>query len=148
MTNGEKFKEIFPIMQVDEGVSDVYVWTPNHDATVISIDWWNAEYKEPTTKNDLGVDCISRADAIQAMQDKAKKLTNEDTINGLCGAVAILFDLPSVTPQELKTGHWNNIPKYKDIAWQCSECKHFTTMKHNFCPNCGCHMVEPQESEE
>ena len=54
---------------------------------------------EPTPKNNLGVDCISRADAIQAMQDKAKKLTNEDTINGLCGAVAILFDLPSVTPQ-------------------------------------------------
>ena len=68
---------------------------------------------QPTTKNDLAVDgcihkcidkptedCISRADAIKAMQDKAKKLTNEDTINGLCGAVAILFDLPSVTPQE------------------------------------------------
>ena len=41
---------------------------------------------EPTNKNDLGVDLISRADAIRAMQDKAKKLTNEDTINGLCGA--------------------------------------------------------------
>ena len=53
-----------------------------------------------TTKNDLGVDCISRADAIKAMQDKAKELTNEDTINGLCGAVAILFELSSVTPQE------------------------------------------------
>lgn len=47
MTNGEKFREIFSISQVDEGVSDVYVWTHNHDATVISIDWWNAEYKEP-----------------------------------------------------------------------------------------------------
>ena len=60
------------------------------------------EKQEPTTKNDLGVDCISRADAIKAMQNKAKKLKNEDTINGLCGAVAILFDLPSVTPQEPK----------------------------------------------
>jgi len=55
---------------------------------------------EPTTKNNLGVDCISRADAIQAMQDKAKKLKNEDTINGLCGAVAILYEMSSVTPQE------------------------------------------------
>lgn len=51
------------------------------------------------TKNDLGVDCISRADAIKAMQNKAKKLKNEDTINGLCGAVAILYEMPSVTPQ-------------------------------------------------
>ena len=63
---------------------------------------------EPATKNNLGVDCISRADAIKAMQDKAKKLKNEDTINGLCGAVAILFDLPSVTPQE---------PRCKDCKW-------------------------------
>ena len=62
---------------------------------------WENQYT-PTTKNDLGVDLISRADAIKAMQDKAKKLKNEDTINGLCGAVAILFDMPSVIPQEPK----------------------------------------------
>ena len=71
---------------------------------------------EPTAENDLSseleknskklekdfgeLDCISRADAIQAMQDKAKKLKNEDTINGLCGAVAILYEMSSVTPQE------------------------------------------------
>ena len=42
--------------------------------------------------------------------------------------------------QEPKTGHWNEIPKYKDIAWQCSKCEHFTTMKHNYCPNCGVDM--------
>ena len=64
--------------------------------------------QEPTTKNDLEVDLISRADAIKAMQDKAKKLKNEDTINGLCGAVAILFDMPSVTPQE---------PRCKECKW-------------------------------
>ena len=52
-------------------------------------------------EKDFGeLDCISRADAIQAMQDKAKKLTNEDTINGLCGAVAILYEMSPVTPQE------------------------------------------------
>lgn len=66
------------------------------------------EEQESTTKNDLGVDLISRADAIKAMQDKAKKLTNEDTINGLCGAVAILLEMPSVTPQE---------PRCKDCKW-------------------------------
>ena len=55
MTNGEKFKEIFSITQVDEGELYAYAWLPNHDAAEISIDWWNAEYKEPTTKNDLGV---------------------------------------------------------------------------------------------
>ena len=52
-------------------------------------------------------DCISRAEAIKAMEDKAKGLKNLDTINGLCGAVAILFDLPSVQPKP-KTSTWNH----------------------------------------
>ena len=52
MTNGEKFKEVFKISQVDEGELYAYVWLPNHDAAEISIEWWNAEYEEPTTKND------------------------------------------------------------------------------------------------
>ena len=42
--------------------------------------------------------------------------------------------------QQQKTGHWDDIPRYKDIAWYCSECQRFTTMKHNFCPNCGADM--------
>ncbi len=45
--------------------------------------------------------------------------------------------------QEPKIGHWNDIPKYENIAWLCSECEHFTTMKHKYCPNCGAKMVEP-----
>ena len=44
--------------------------------------------------------------------------------------------------QEPRKGHWKDIPGYKDIAWCCSECEHFTTMKHNFCPNCGTRMKE------
>ena len=49
---------------------------------------------------------------------------------------------------KIKVGHWIDIPKYKDIAWQCSECEYFTTLKHSYCPNCGAKMVEPQESED
>ena len=47
MTNGEKFKQIFSITQVDEGELYAFAWLPNHDAAEFSIDWWNAEYKEP-----------------------------------------------------------------------------------------------------
>jgi hypothetical protein len=50
--------------------------------------------------------------------------------------------------KEPKTGHWNDIPNYKDIAWRCSECKHFAAMKHNYCPCCGARMVEPQERSD
>lgn len=61
MTNGEKFREVFSISQVDEGKLYAFAWLPNHDVAEISIDWWNAEYEEPTPKKNLVVeDCISR----------------------------------------------------------------------------------------
>lgn len=44
MTNGEKFKEIFGVSQVDDGDLNVYVWLPNHDAIEIPLEWWNAPY--------------------------------------------------------------------------------------------------------
>ena len=47
MTNGEKFKEIFSVTQVDDCDLNVYAWLPNHDAIEIPLEWWNAEYKEP-----------------------------------------------------------------------------------------------------
>ena len=52
MTNGEKFKEVFRISQVDEGELCVFVWLPNHDAIEISIDWWNAPYKAESEDSD------------------------------------------------------------------------------------------------
>ena len=53
--------------------------------------------QEPTTKNDLGVDCISRADVLKLMQD------NWHTHNGDWAMQESMDDiraLPSVTPQE------------------------------------------------
>ena len=55
MTNGEKIKAIFPNAQIDEGMLEMYVWL-DHEPAQFTKDWWNAEYKEPTTKNDLADD--------------------------------------------------------------------------------------------
>lgn len=33
---------------------------------------------------------------IKAIEEKAKRLSNADTINGLCGAVALIFDEPTI----------------------------------------------------
>ena len=171
MTNGEKFQQIFAVSQVDECDLNVYAWLPCHDAIEIPLEWWNTNYSEiptgSTTKNDLGVDCVSRADAIKAMQDKAKKLKNEDTINGLCGAVAILFDMPSVTSQPRK-GHWKLVQRGKAIDVCCSNCEAvrikgyaynytidelnkedinecFGSAEMRFCPNCGSDNREVEE---
>lgn len=101
---------------------------------------------------------ISLQDAIKAIDEKAKRIKNEDTLNGLAGAVGILFDLPSVKPQEPKTGHWeevgeeyiqvydlNGIPSCGDERI-CSECGFETVFigehcsQYKFCPNCGAKM--------
>ncbi len=50
MTNGEKIKEIFPFMIVvftTESQIGIYFVKNQHSATVFSLDFWNAEYKEP-----------------------------------------------------------------------------------------------------
>lgn len=53
MTNGEKFKEIFEVSQVDVGELYAYMWLPSHDAVYIPRDWWDAEYKEQAESEDI-----------------------------------------------------------------------------------------------
>ena len=68
--------------------------------------------------------------------------------------------------QEPKTVHWiddneNEIDaQYGRHLYKCSECNEYANAfvggtedwwdleKPNYCPNCGCRMVEPQESED
>jgi hypothetical protein len=40
---------------------------------------------------------------IKAIEEKAKRLSNADTINGLCGAVALIFDAPTIIEAEKTT---------------------------------------------
>ena len=121
---------------------------------------YQLEY-ERTTKENLAdaEDCINRDGAIKALGYDIKHFEFKSGVSKHMDDIAKLLNtiyetqvnnikaLPSVTPQEPRKGHWDDIPKYKDIAWRCSECEHFTTMKHNYCPNCGAKMIEPQESE-
>ena len=63
--------------------------------------------------------------------------------------------LPSVNPQQ-RVGHWIQTEEKDDaepcILWECSCChKEFRGVVHkvsNYCPKCGCRMVEPQERSE
>lgn len=59
--------------------------------------------------------------------------------------------LPSVNPQEPKTGHWI-LGGYDEYYYICDRCKfvaseYYAKPKFHYCPNCGARMVEPQESE-
>ena len=69
MTNGEKIKSTFPHydIEIDEHKGYVKVF---YEAfyTTYPLRWWNSEYKEPTTKYDLGAvgsDCIDRAELLR-----------------------------------------------------------------------------------
>ena len=58
--------------------------------------------------------------------------------------------IPSVNPQEQKTGHWiENAPQYDMLNPQyiCSECGNAHTRTTPYCEMCGAKMVESQESE-
>jgi len=39
---------------------------------------------------------IDAEEYLKTLEAKAKTLKNEDTINGICGAVALLFEVPTV----------------------------------------------------
>ena len=88
------------------------------------------------------IDCISREDAIRIA-------------SGYCHFSNIpeeLKKLPSVNPQP-KTGHWiddTSLGYHVSICSNCNWRGHGDTCliyKPKYCPNCGCRMVEPQESE-
>ena len=51
-----------------------------------------------------------------------------------------------------RKGHWLRLTTVnpKEFCNRCSECgyEQFYAERYKFCPNCGCRMVEPQESED
>ena len=77
--------------------------------------------QEPTTKNDLGVDCISRAEAIKCLEcdfDITGKENMKTVVNYINSAHDKIVNLPSVTPQEPQTFKW------------CTDCKEYDQEKH------------------
>ncbi len=118
---------------------------------------YQLEY-EPTTKNDLGVDeCVNK----QAVLNKILKFSVTDGRSvSVVGLWTEVNELPSVTPQEPRKGHWishsehckqnNLLPSGLGSYFWCSECdcgvdsKVFHRVNYNYCPNCGCKM----ESED
>ena len=129
--------------------------------------------KKPTTKNDLGVDCIDRAELLKAMDtwDKfgysarygLERLDKDD--KGYVpyvhydDMVICVKGMPSVIPQEPKIGRWIDKTHTSGcgitfIKFECSNChkKIFDDMNvfaFNYCPLCGAKMEsENAESED
>lgn len=99
---------------------------------------------------------INRENAIEAIKEKAMRpdiQRNADTVNGLLGAMNIIYDLPTTE----KVGMWIDKLVYKQTmdgkTWDgytyCSECRemHEYGYRSNYCPNCGAKMVGGEEDE-
>ena len=145
MTNGEMIQKVFNC-EVCEPIPEddiIHVIFPDKNDSAIGFDlsWWNMEYEEPTTKNDLGVDCIDRNSIKYYPGTGGYMYASKGEID----------QLPSVTPQESRKGHWI-VEKGGSYLGKrngyCSNCKDFYTNDWNvmsFCPNCGADMSEVEE---
>ena len=105
MTNREKLKEVFPYT--------IFIYRKENDKTnaiMCTDEWLDSEYIEPTTKNNLGVDCISREQALVAIRNLYPSMPRVDFNGSLRKWVDkykpyiecddAIKELPSVTPQE------------------------------------------------
>lgn len=79
----------------------------------------------------------------KAVLEVIKKSHCEEWVKAEIGAP--IEALPSVNPQEPKTGHW--IDKDEKSA-VCSCCNRNNILFGDYCKWCGCRMVDPQERGE
>lgn len=112
---------------------------------------WECKF-EPI-KNDLGVDCISRAEAIKCLEcdfDITGKENMKTVVNYINSAHDKIVNLPRVK-QEPRKGHWiADFVKWGDVVttvdgYRCDKCNAFDSDKDNYCPNCGAKMEEVEE---
>lgn len=109
MTNKEKFKEIFGI-EPDCGhctpypckENDCKYWEKCENEPGCPCDnWWEWEFEEPTTKNDLGVDVISIKAVDDALYDYWYNIhfVDDNGFGVYQDSMEVIHNLPSVTPQ-------------------------------------------------
>lgn len=97
-----------------------------------------------TTKNDLGVDAVSRKAVLNQIFYSTDN--SGDVVLGSALRERIAR-LPSVTPQEPRKGRWmkSNIGGAK----VCSVCNaHMGLSSFKYCPNCGCAMRGDESGNE
>lgn len=118
----------------------------------MSLDYIDIEQYEALTmaikalEQEPSGDLISRQAVIDITWEEP---SYTDALNVLTEVRDKVKDLPSVNPQEPKTGHW--IPTYGNV--KCSVCGSVEESRRvgkatHYCDFCGAKMVEPQESED
>ena len=98
-------------------------------------------FGNPEKMDDRTTDgCISRESTMLRVREFIGNPTYTEKM-----LVDDLNALPPVQPKP-KTGRWI-FDEILDRNYYCSECKSMGVDYWDYCPYCGCRMVEPQESE-
>ena len=100
-------------------------------------------------------DAISRQAAIDGADVIIARDTsgNNDVVKAMTAWKSYVEGLPSVNPQEPKTGYWVELPTHESqsgLPWyECSECNSERCIAvlrdFKYCPNCGAKMAESEE---
>lgn len=89
-------------------------------------------------------DAISRQAMLDGLASIAKAKAKSDAQKSLMGRVMFFTErLPSVKPQEPKTGYWIRVDKDKCKCDQCEVISFIGMYPNgdiNYCPNCGAKM--------
>ncbi len=93
--------------------------------------------QEPTAKNNLGVDAVSRK-AVHDMLENLPITVEDKWFNWLQKACMRLAELPSITPSRRKIGHKVSGDLLGGLY--CSECMTYVNEYFNYCPHCGVKM--------
>lgn len=139
---------------IDNIISIICPNDEDFEKPIISPAYLKKELEVLALEQNPSGDLISRQAVIDLMRSLTRWCVRSE--DGKINNVGLLYDdvmfgidkLPSVNPQEPKTGHW---------IWcvgshKCSNCEEYTCFSHKellrYCPNCGAKMVEPQERSE
>ena len=88
-------------------------------------------------------DAISRKSVINTLVNMDNALDENRTVEEYKALLKECYEvLPSVRPQEPKTGLWIRVTdKTGHLVWECDKCSWQQRFNANFCPDCGARMV-------
>lgn len=104
-------------------------------------------------KGELVSDLIDRQKAITAILEDGTWLERQGcTEITMCERkqrdADILSELPTIEAEPVRHGRWIEHKDYPGLAYLCSECGYFTTVRSYFCPYCGTKMDGERRTDE
>jgi hypothetical protein len=139
MTGGKSMKDLIDRQQAIDGADAIIARdTSGNNDVVKAMTAWKSYVEALPSAQPLVIHCTDCEDWLERQSILGV------TISELPSAqpeivLELLKTQPTIEPRK---GKWKEHKDYPGLAYLCSECGYFTTMRTNFCPNCGADMRE------